>query len=124
MNFYIYFSGLLSAFSMIAWISMLLIGNDRAYLFLLAFLLFFIGFFLPISLVKRRRHREKMREIIRNYKESGDPKVQNKPGENTTEGWSMNNSPFRERKSGLNWGGGNIHALNATRGKRKSFGKR
>jgi len=38
-----------------------------------------------------------------------------------TKGWGMNNSPFRKRKSGLTWGGGNIHASEASRKTRKSF---
>ena len=36
-------------------------------------------------------------------------------------GWGMNNSPFRERKAGLNWGGGNVHAANAKRNKGRGF---
>jgi len=33
-------------------------------------------------------------------------------------------SDYRERKSGLNWGGGNVHAANASRGSRRKFMKR
>lgn len=33
-------------------------------------------------------------------------------------------SEYRERKSGLNWGGGNVHAANASRGSRRKFMKR
>ncbi len=36
-------------------------------------------------------------------------------------GWDMNSSPFRKRKSGLTWGGGNVKGANASRGNRKSF---
>lgn len=33
-------------------------------------------------------------------------------------------SEYRERKAGLNWGGGNVHAANASRGSRRRFMKR
>ena len=36
-------------------------------------------------------------------------------------GWSMNSSPFRERKSGASWGGGNIHGAVPKRENRKKF---
>jgi uncharacterized membrane protein len=33
-------------------------------------------------------------------------------------------SEYRERKSSLRWGGGNVHAANASRGSRRKFMKR
>ena len=38
-----------------------------------------------------------------------------------TTGWNMNNSPFRKRKTGITWGGGNIKGATATRGTKKPF---
>ena len=60
-------------------------------------------------------------EIIRSYKEKDRKPVVEEDKKAGTRGWSMNNSPFRERRSGLSWGGGNIHAANANRGRRRSF---
>jgi len=63
-----------------------------------------------------------MDEIIRKHREAGSS--DNKRSESSdlkSNGWSMNNSPFRDRKGGLNWGGGNIHAAEASRKSRRSF---
>ena len=43
--------------------------------------------------------------------------------EEKVKGWGMNNSPFRTRRSGLTWGGGNIKGANAERGARRGFMK-
>ena len=64
-----------------------------------------------------------MRQIVNDYKTKGEDREISEDSESPTVGWGMNNSPFRDRKSGLSWGGGNIHAANATRGRRKSFRK-
>ncbi len=80
--------------------------------------------FLPLLLIDRYRHNRKINSIIKSY-EGRDRKLPAvpKPG-NSAKGWSMNDSPFRERKSRLTWGGGNIKAAEASRGTRRSFLRR
>lgn len=97
--------------------------SERA--ILVGFLLFVVVI-LPVLLVRDYRQRRERRKILDSYRsgkshndsegEGGDPA--SPPG---FKGWGMNNSPFRERKSGLTWGGGNIKASNARRGTRKKF---
>jgi hypothetical protein len=81
-----------------------------------------IGLMIVLFLIDRSLYHKKVKKIIKRYK--GSEKEENvsvqkkKP---TTKGWGMNDSPFRERKSGLTWGGGNIKGASAKRGARKSF---
>jgi|GEM_PF-863392 len=80
---------------------------------------------LPLSFIDRYRHNRKIDEIIQSGKGKYGEKLSvndksNNPG---PKGWDMNTSPFRERKSGLTWGGGNIKGSNATRGTRRKFMK-
>ena len=85
--------------------------------------LFLLCFSLLILLIYKKRQNKKIEDIIHSYKK----KVRdNHEDLNTTttkkpKGWSMNDSPFRKRKSGLTWGGGNIKAAEATRGTRRKF---
>ena len=95
---------------------------------LLGFLLFVVVI-LPILLVRDYRHRKKVRKILRFYRERKNEDITAEESEKLdsssgTQGWGMNNSPFRNRKSGLSWGGGNIKASDATRGSRRKFMKR
>ena len=81
-----------------------------------------LGFvYLPLSIRMIYIQKKKIRQII----QSGYTKnVEDSVSTNTkskTSSWGMNNSPFRERKSGLIWGGGNIKGSNATRSSRKKF---
>ena len=78
---------------------------------------------LPLSFINRYRYNRKIDEIIQSGKEKYGEKMaakdkSSKPG---PKGWDMNTSPFRERKSGLTWGGGNIKGSSATRGTRRKF---
>ena len=77
--------------------------------------------FLPLRIIDRIMHERKINRIIRESegKERSKEKVNTEPRK--TKGWGMNNSPYRERKGGLTWGGGNIKGATATRGARKSF---
>ena len=79
---------------------------------------------LPMFLIDKRRHDRKIDSIIKSY-EGRDKEVQElqKAGQ-SPKGWGINDSPFRERKSGLTWGGGNIKAAEATRGTRRKFLRR
>jgi cytochrome c biogenesis protein CcdA len=74
--------------------------------------------FLPLMFYDRYKSDKKMNELIKMHAARKDSL---KKGESKIKGWNMNNSPFTKRKSGLSWGGGNIHAANASRGSRKRF---
>jgi hypothetical protein len=95
---------------------------NNVLLILSLFILFCV--FLPLSIAERQRHNKKIDQIIDSYKKTGKETVPIEKGDLVAKGWGMNNSPFRERKSGLTWGGGNIKGANATRGTRRNFLKR
>ena len=84
--------------------------------------LIIIGLMIVLFFVDKYLYNKKIKKIIKGYK--GPKKEENvsiqkkKP---TTKGWGMNDSPFRKRKSGLTWSGGNIKGASAKRGTRKSF---
>jgi hypothetical protein len=114
----IYISGILGGLLL----ATRLIGSvtDFTYnnLFLFSGLALIILIFIPLVVVDKYRRKRKIDEIIKSY--SDKPAAHNPipSGKSEFKGWSMNNSPFRKRKSGVSWGGGNIKGANATRGKR------
>lgn len=114
----IYISGILGGL----FIMLRLIGTvtDFNYndLFLIAGLALIILIFIPLVIVAKYRQNKKINNIIKSY---SDKPYRHNPipsGKSEFKGWNMNNSPFRKRKSGVSWGGGNIKGANATRGKR------
>jgi len=121
MKNYIYISGVVSAFFFLGWIGAFLLGYPRHFYFLIAGISVFTLIFLPLLLKKRKTHRERMEEIINNYQSGEKKSPENTIQSNRPEGWNMNTSPFRSRKTGVSWGGGNIHAAEAKRGRRRSF---
>lgn len=81
-----------------------------------------IGVLILLFLFERYVYNKKINKIIKSYKDSKKKEgIKPKEKKPTTKGWGMNDSPFRERKSGLTWGGGNIKGASAKRGKRKTF---
>ncbi|MCF8346189.1 MAG: hypothetical protein K9G38_03185 [Bacteroidales bacterium] len=120
----IYITGLMSAYMLIGWITAYSIGRPNHLLFLVAGSIIFFLLYLPLVITKRKRHKEKMEQIIHDYKEKrpddSESEISRTETTKTTKGWSMNNSPFRKRRSGVEWSGGNIHAANAKRGTRRS----
>lgn len=92
-------------------------------LFFISGLGLIILIFIPLSLVDKYRHNKKIKSIIKSYSDKPSQHNSISSGKSEIKGWSMNNSPFRERRSGVTWGGGNIKGANATRGKRKSIFK-
>ena len=90
--------------------------------FLLITAFVIIGLIIVFFLIDRYLYNKKIKNIIKHYKGYQKKEdVLNKKINATTKGWGMNNSPFRDRKSGLTWGGGNIKGATAKRGTRKSF---
>lgn len=81
-----------------------------------------MGVLVLLFLFERYIYNKKINKIIKSFKGSKKKEGIKPQGKKpTTKGWGMNDSPFRERKSGLTWGGGNIKGASAKRGKRKSF---
>jgi hypothetical protein len=80
--------------------------------------------FLPMYIIERILVKRKINRIIREFQEQERKHEMVVESKIDAKGWSMNNSPFRTRKSGLTWNGGNVHAANATRGTRKVLLKR
>jgi hypothetical protein len=77
---------------------------------------------IPMILLERYRHDRKVDEIIHSHQKSKKEKIghSNKEGQQV-KGWSMNDSPFRERRSGVKWSGGNIHGAIPKREGRKGL---
>lgn len=76
---------------------------------------------LPLTLVNKFLNDKKMDEFLKNTS-SHTGKAGSETGEESkSKGWGMNDSPYRKRKQGLTWGGGNIKAANAKRGDRRTF---
>jgi hypothetical protein len=74
--------------------------------------------FIPLSIFDKYKHNKKIKSIIKSYSDKPSKHNSISSGRSEIKGWSMNNSPFRKRKSGINWGGGNLHGANASRGTR------
>ena len=120
MKHIIYISGILGGILLI----LRLIGTIADFSFndliLISGLVLVILVCIPMIIIDRYKNEKKSDHAIESHKDK--PSIINVPSDKSKfKGWSMNNSPFRERKSGLNWGGGNIHGSNASRGNRRSF---
>lgn len=73
-------------------------------------------------LIERSRQKNRIDEIIHRHKKSAQEKIEHSSETGKKiKGWSMNQSPFRERKSGTSWSGGNIHGSIPKRESRKGF---
>lgn len=84
-------------------------------------LVFIFLVFLPLLLIRKHHHNKKIDHIIESYRNKPKADINATELKPSNKGWNMNNSPFRKRKSGLSWGGGNINAAEAKRGSRRSF---
>jgi len=118
----IYFSG----FTGFLLISIYLIGlvADNSYnqIVLISGLILLLLICIPMIYFERLRQNRKIDEIIHQNKKSAKEKIgySSETGKNV-KGWSMNNSPYRERKSGASWSGGNIHGAIPKRQSRKGL---
>ena len=91
-------------------------GND---FFLYAALILLVLVCIPSYFISRYRNERKLEEPLNPLE---DEEVSTTPKDKSGKSsWGINKSPFRERNSGLTWGGGNVHASNAKRGKRRGF---
>lgn len=121
MKILIYVSGTAGVVLAIAGFISELYGSGPASILWITGLALILVFTLPLMIYSRLLEHRKIDEIIRAHRENPKREGQGDAGKSRTQGWGMNNSPFRKRKSGLTWGGGNIHAANASRGNRKGF---
>jgi hypothetical protein len=77
---------------------------------------------IPMIYLERLRQNRKIDEIIHGHKKSTKDKIKHSSESGKkVKGWSMNNSPFRERSSGTSWSGGNIHGSLPKREGRKGL---
>lgn len=97
--------------------------NANAFLLYTGLFLLFIVC-IPTYLYDKHLRDEEIKQIIASYKGKKKDPVQIEKGTSGIEEWGINNPPFRDHHSGLSWGGGNIHAANASRGTRRKFLKR
>lgn len=91
-------------------------GND---FFLYAAIILLVLVCIPSYFISRYRNERNLEDPLNPL---GD-ETNSKPAKDASgkSSWGVNKSPFRQRKSGLTWGGGNVHASNAKRGKRRGF---
>ena len=121
MRIAIYFSGITGMLLLIIGIPGIFLELQLDAVFLISGFILLLLFFLPLFLIEKYRQHRKIDKIIDSYRETGKHTLRLNRGEKSTEGWGMNNSPFRKRRSGATWGGGNIKGATASRGTRKSF---
>lgn len=121
MKIAIYLSGIAGSLLVLARIIGIIMEFPLNKLFLILGLILLALVYFPLVIIDKYLHNKKIDRIIDSYKGQDNNTIQKEKGDSKNKGWGMNNSPFRERKSGVTWGGGNIHGANASRGKRKSF---
>jgi hypothetical protein len=117
----LYLSGLIGILLLILRVIGIYTGFPYNDILLIAGLLLVFLVFIPLMIADRRRYNRKIRSIIENRNREKEDKKPLKKREKPASGWNLNNSPYRNRKSGLSWGGGNIKAAGAKRGNRRSF---
>lgn len=91
-------------------------------IFIAGLILLFVVCFPLLLIEKNKPYRSAQEEI--QIRSASDEKHNNKEKKKTYKSWGMNDSPYRSRKSGLTWGGGNITAANAKRASRRRFLKK
>jgi len=121
MKIAIYLSGIAGSILLLIRIIGIMMEYPLNRVFLILGLILLVLVYLPLIIIDKYLHNKKIDKIIDSYKGAENNLVKFEKGEPKTKGWGMNNSPFRTRRSGLAWGGGNIKGANASRGARKSF---
>ncbi len=118
MRILIYISGILGG--LLLMISLVGTINDFKFnaVFLISGLALIILIYIPLLIIEKYKHNKKIKSIIKSYSDKPSKHNSISSGKSEIKGWSMNNSPYRKRKSGINWGGGNVHGANASRGTR------
>ncbi len=117
----IYLSGITGTLLLVFRIIGIMLDFPLNNVFLILGLVLLLIVFLPLLVIDRYLHNKEIDKIIDSYKETDKKVVSEKKGDSKAKGWVVNNSPYRERKSGLSWGGGNIKGSVASRGTRRPF---
>lgn len=122
MNKVIYISGITGMLLLVTGLIGLFMEFAANKLIVIAGLVMLGLVFFPLNVVQKKRQNKKIDEIIRAHAMKNQKKgIEIKEIKSEAKGWDMNTSPFRGRRSGLTWGGGNIKAAEAQRGSRRSF---
>jgi hypothetical protein len=121
MKMLIYISGITGALLLVFRLLGVFMAFPFNNLLVLAALGMLVLVFLPLYFVDRYRHNKKIREIIQSGKYKQEVRKEATKEDYKVKGWDMNTSPFRERRSGLRWEGGNIKGANAKRGTKRGF---
>lgn len=118
----IYFSGFTGSLLLTFYFIGLTADKSYNQFILITGLLLILLICIPMIYLERIRQNRKIDEIIHRNKKSTKEKIEHS-GDSVkgVKGWSMNNSPFRERKSGTSWSGGNIHGSLPKRQSRKGL---
>jgi len=69
---------------------------------------------LVLLMITKYHQNKRIDSILKSHKRKKQEEMPTGKKKSKVKGWSMNESPFRERKSELTWGGGNIKAAEAT----------
>jgi len=121
MKIAIYLSGIAGALLLMIRIIGIIMAFSLNKFFLILGLVLLLFVYLPLIIIDKYLYNKKIDKIIDSYKGNDKRDIQDEKSESKTKGSGKNDLPFRERKSGLTWGGGNIHGANAARGTRKRF---
>lgn len=83
-----------------------------------------LGFvFLPLAFINKIRNNQKLDAIIDSYKGRHTGGLRLKKDKAPFKSWGMNDSPFKERKSGATWNGHSVHGASVSRKTRRKFMK-
>lgn len=116
----IYLSGITGTLLLVFRIIGIMLEFQLNNVFLILGLALLLIVFLPLLIREKYLHNKEIDKIIDSYKKT-DKTVGLEKRDSKTRGWGVNNSPYRERKSGLTWGGGNVKGSGASRGTRRPF---
>lgn len=117
----IYISGVLGGLLLIIYLIGETIDFSFNDIFLIVGLIIIVLVFIPLLIVDRHRYNKKIDHIIKTHKDKPSKIKDLPPNKSKIKGRNLNNLPFRERKSGLTWGGGNIKGSLAKRGTKRKF---
>ncbi|WP_462280168.1 hypothetical protein [Salinivirga cyanobacteriivorans] len=117
----IYISGIIGGLSIVLSIVGLFMEFPFNNLLLIVGLLLVFAVSIPLGRFERQRYKKRIDHIKQQKYTGTESGKTDTETEGRAKGWDMNTSPFRKRKSGLTWGGGNVKGANASRGKRRSF---
>jgi hypothetical protein len=116
----IYISGIAGTLFLVFRIVGIMMEFQLNNLFLIFGLVLLLLVFLPLLIREKYLHNKEIDKIIEAYKKT-DRSADFEKADSKKMRWGVNNSPYRERKSGLTWGGGNVKGSSASRGTRRPF---